>query len=34
MKFMVNNRLDIYDVKDKLWREASVVEVIIETASE
>lgn len=27
MIFKVNNRVDVYDVKDKIWREATVVEV-------
>ena len=26
MEFRPNNRLDIYDVKDKQWREASITE--------
>jgi hypothetical protein len=27
MEFRLNNRLDIYDVKDKKWREAHIVEI-------
>ena len=28
MPFKLNNRLDIYDVKYKIWREAQIVEII------
>ena len=27
MEFRMNNRLDIYDVKDKMWREGIIVEL-------